>query len=305
MSRRLTKLVNGFHPKSLVRDARFMAALLDLTTGSAGSPGGDTLTVSSESPSPLELEPESDPELVEAYRLILEAIESESAGERKPADEFARDARRVWYPYDGLASTFPRTYRVPAPWRDTTDRLKLTYYQRALCELGPVHAVTLNLGADVELLARRQPDPARWLNKRFARRLEQVLGSRVELWFVLEDILERGPERRLHMHGCLGINETEAENARLALRRAGGEWEDAAQNQCQTKADPDFGWVSYCLKYASFRTPFAERYFEAIGDRNWSKTFAGQWFGGSFAVLRRARALYEQDRASQTGDARS
>jgi hypothetical protein len=123
----------------------------------------------------------------------------------------------------------------------------------ALREIGPVHAFTLNLRPEIAIKACADPSTRDFLRRRLNYQLETILGRKVDLFFVIE----QADHRRVHLHGCLGISAQEAEAARIALRKAGGEWEVARQYQSHTEEEPDAKWNSYITKDCVFSTKFA------------------------------------------------
>jgi hypothetical protein len=312
-------LGNRKHHRSLVRDGRFMAVLLGVPAG-AGSADSEETSVSktppsststtSSTPSASTASPSTSTLsaseiIIEELKAELEALDSTSAkAGGAPASTFPSEAAPIWlchpwhqWPADALAA-LPRQYRTPAPWRDTSDLLRLCYVHRSLKEAGPTFTLNLNLNPATERLAKLQPDSARWLHKRLARRLEQALGRRVDLWFVLEDIHDLGPRhRRLHLHGAMGITADEAKEARAALRKAGGEWKTVRQHQSHTAGDPDYGWLGYCTKGLVWHSPAVERLLDRAGDHRRRKTFNGPSWAASADIRDRARSLYDEDRA--------
>jgi hypothetical protein len=137
-----------------------------------------------------------------------------------------------------------RQYRTPAPWRDTSDHLKVTFRHIALQTLAPVHTLNLNLSPDIEAVAREQEYPLGWIQKRISHHLKETLGRSVEFHLVAHE----GKDHRLHVHGEFQIDAVEAREARGALRKAGGTWDkDALQKQAWTHPSPDLGWVNYLV----------------------------------------------------------
>lgn len=211
-----------------------------------------------------------------------------------PADTFGSYATRIWRQFDVPPERIKVRHRAPASWRDVSELCRLTFYGRALRSLGPVHAFTLNLRDDIELEALRQPSPANWLRDRIKRRLEQALGRPVDFYLVIEDITDQG--RRLHVHGAMGVNDNEVARARLALRRAGGEWKEMRQHQAETKPDPDDGWPAYCAKFRGIHGRYVGNLLRRYGGRHHLPTFTGPWFAATRPVGQRAQGIYEADR---------
>lgn len=182
-----------------------------------------------------------------------------------------------------------RSYRVPAQWRDTSDQLRVLYLHRALATLGTVHAFSLNLRDDIERLARSQDNACGWLHKRIARELNAQLGRDVTFFPVIEEA-----EGRLHVHGELLIEKSEAELARKALRRAGGEWVENRQHQTKTRLAPDEGWVSYIVKDFWKFGPVVRPLI--ANSRIFGTTISGPLFSSTDDLRKLAPALYDADR---------
>jgi hypothetical protein len=138
-----------------------------------------------------------------------------------------------------------RQYRTPAPWRDTSDHLRVTLRHVALKTFGPVFTINLDLSDKVEALARAQAYPLGWLQKRISHHLKQALGRPVQFHLVLE---EAGSGHRLHLHGEIQMAFPERRKVRLALRKAGGEWDsEAPQRQLRMRPEPNMGWANYIV----------------------------------------------------------
>jgi len=106
------------------------------------------------------------------------------------------------------------------------------------------------------------------------------------MWFGFE----LSPERRLHVHGELGIAQHEAEIARKALRLAGGEWAQVRQHQAKTKSEPSLPWANYCGKASIFIRPLSGRFADL------PRAINGDWLFASNTVRSTAGELYEQQR---------
>ena len=157
-----------------------------------------------------------------------------------------RSKRRTWWE---LSVPGPRKHRTPADPRDISMYLEAEYLTLALRERGPVHSFTLNLRRDIEALACDNRSTGDFLRRRIHYHLQAHLGRTVDVFFVIEE----ADLRRVHLHGCLGISAQEAETARLALRKAGGEWKAVRQRQSHTEEEPDSKWNSY-ITMESYRT---------------------------------------------------
>jgi hypothetical protein len=164
-----------------------------------------------------------------------------------------RSKRRTWWQ---LMDT-SRRFKAPPDARSMSVYLKAEYLMLALRERGPIHSFTLNLGQDIEALACEDRRSGDFLRRRIQHHLKALLGRTVEFFFVIEE----ADFRRVHLHGCLGISALEAKTARLALRKAGGEWEVARQRQSHTEAEPDSKWNSYitldCYRTTEFMRALA------------------------------------------------
>ncbi|MCC6736511.1 MAG: hypothetical protein IT534_10360 [Bauldia sp.] len=167
-----------------------------------------------------------------------------------------------------------RRYRRPASWVDVSDPLRLLCYFEALRSKGTVFAFSLRLRHDIEALARSQPVPIHWLQRRVAHHLKVQLGRTVDFFFVLEEADDQS--RALHLHGVLGVTDNEIARARKALRTAAGEWAEARQHQCQTTPNPDAGWITYLSKTHVWHRPFVRRLFEITGS-TFKPRFEGPW----------------------------
>lgn len=155
-----------------------------------------------------------------------------------------------------------------------------------------MHGFTLNLHLDIEALALRQPATASWLRDRIAVELRAALGRSVPLFFGLEQTW-RG---RLHVHGVLGIAAHEAERARKALRRAGGEWDENRQFQAETEADPDHGWTAYIVKEFFLARPFIRQMMDHANDNHRRRRFQGAVLVASNEVRSLAGKIYDEAR---------
>jgi len=194
--------------KSPYRDAKFrplfqaVAALQDLQAN-----GGTSVTYCTPSHS-----------FFPILRLQASLLPSlSSSGSFQPealSDEDEERVARFWRDYAIILPRQPN-YRVPADWRDLSDVASLEWFHNAMRLSGPYIAFTLNLDAEVEAQIRTGENAAGWLSERIDRRLKNALGRKITMWFGFE----LSPERRLHVHGELGIAEHEAEISRKALRR--------------------------------------------------------------------------------------
>ncbi len=208
----------------------------------------------------------------------------------EPATQSKRKEPRPWFVSKPTCS--PVDWQVPAPWRDLSDEARPDYYLAALRRRGPVHGFTLNLHLDIEALALRQPATATWLRDRIAVELRAALGRSVPLFFGLEQTW-RG---RLHVHGVLGIAAHEAERARKALRRAGGEWDGNRQFQAETEADPDHGWTAYTVKEFFLSRPFIRQMMDHANDNHCRRRFQGAVLVASNDVRSLAGKIYDEAR---------
>jgi hypothetical protein len=169
--------------------------------------------------------------------------------------------QKPWW--DTFPSSLPspaRQYRTPAPWRDVSDLIKITFRHVALKTLGPVYSLSLRLSNDVEAAARAEAYPLGWLHRRISLELQGALGRSVEFHLVAEE----DASRRLHLHGEIQIAPHESADARGALKRAGGEWDAEASNrQLHMRSEPDAGWMNYLtldLWRISYTRDFLPRY---------------------------------------------
>lgn len=167
-----------------------------------------------------------------------------------------RSKRSTWWELSGPG---PRQHRTPADPRDISVYLRAEYLMLALRDSGPVHSFTLNLRPDVEEMACAARSTRDFLRRRLSYQLETILGRKVDFFFVIE----QAAHRKVHLHGCLGITSQDAEAARLALRRAGGEWPASRQHQSHTEEEPDAKWNSYITKDCVFSTKFFRALCEA------------------------------------------
>jgi len=208
--------------------------------------------------------------------------------EELSTDEIARD-NRFWrrraFQVPGL-----RQHATPAPWRDLSDVSTLEWFHHAMRLAGPVLAVSLNLNAATEAKIRTLPNAARWMRNRIARELKLAFGHPVSCWFSF-DI---SGTRRLHLHGEIAITLGDAERARKALRRAGGEWKEVRQHQCHTRDKPTVVWVQYAATGSIYVRPItSERLARMI-----ARPIAGDWFFATNDVRSTAKDLYTERRAT-------
>jgi len=201
----------------------------------------------------------------------------------------ARSKRRTWWQ---LADSGRREFKAPSDARSMSVYLKAEYLMLALREIGPVHSFTLNLHPEIATMACAEPSTRDFLRRRLNHHLEAILGRTVDFFFVIE----QAAHRRIHLHGCLGISIGEAKAARLALRRAGGEWEVARQHQSHTDGEPDAKWNSYITKECAFSTKFFRALCEAHKSGPTIK-FNGPALFASRSLGLKAQELYECHRS--------
>jgi hypothetical protein len=207
--------------------------------------------------------------------------------------------RKPWWDSMNGGEPLPppaRQYRAPAPWRDISDPLLVTYLHIALKTLGPVHTVNLNLSPEVEKQARAQAYPLGWLHRRVSYHLKQALGRPVELFLVPEEC----DQRRLHLHGEAQIRENEDKDARAGLCKAGGESDLPKQLQAWTEADPDRGWVDY-LTLDMWRVGLTRNLLPRLTMRcgripSSAITFEGGTVCATKNLNAKAEAIYQQHR---------
>jgi len=281
---------------SVFRDAKFMRELKVLEGASIPTTRRTTLLVT-KTPYSTSLKDKTKSEALTTEE-SLSALLSHGFDPYKPWwDE-------SWYPQLPPPA---RQYRSPAPWRDTSDVLRITFRHLALKTIGPVCTINLNLRDDVEGLARGQRYPLGWLHRRIAHHLQEVLNRPVEFHLVLEEVGVH--RRRLHVHGELQISAEEAKEARAALRKAGGVFPEEARNfQAQTRPNPDGGWLNY-LVGDLWRIGFTRSVLPRIAHEarltNSAITFQGNAASTTQGVNERAKQIYEQQlrmikRASKT-----
>jgi len=265
-ARNVVKKVNGKRSKNTWRDAYFFPALQAVRDSRAmGAAGRASVTTysptASHTPTP--------------YTCSATANTIPST----LPSTYSRFLRR----YGGDPSSWPRKHRTPAEWRDLSVMFKAIYWHHAAASLGTVHAFTLNLRPDVEVLIRKRPSAANEMLRRISRELAKTFpGHESAFWFALETT----DHRRLHLHGEIVTDDPEL--ARKALRLAGGEWEETRQHQAHTRAEPDEGWVSYALTLFGLH-----RKHRLLASRG----FNGNPFACTRNLTRLAETLYSADRA--------
>ena len=190
-----------------------------------------------------------------------------------------------------------RQYRTPAPWRDTSDHLKVTFRHVALKMLGSVYSLNLNLSPDIEDQARDYSYPLGWLHDRVGHHLKQALGRPVQFHLVLE---EAGTDHRLHLHGELQVSAEELPEARGALRKAGGIWDgEARQKQLVMAPDPDAGWSNYIVGDL-WRVGFTRNVLPRVAPdarlTNSAITFPGGATSSTDLLNKKAAEIYEAHR---------
>jgi hypothetical protein len=201
-----------------------------------------------------------------------------------------RSKRRTWWELQGPGH---RKHRTPADPRDISVYLRAEYLMLALRELGPVHSFTLDFRQDIEALACEDPSTGDFLRRRIQNHFQALLGRTVDFFFVIE----QADFRRVHLHGCLGISAQEAEAARLALRKAGGEWEAVRQFQSDTDEEPDSKWNSYitmeCYRTTKFMRALA---LKCPNPRPMTKFNGAPLFATRF-LTKRSVDLYQSHRS--------
>lgn len=145
--------------------------------------------------------------------------------------------------------------RLPV-WEHSSDRVKLTFANRALVSLGQspagcwsdVAAFSLNLTP--ERIAEAQRHPKGFidsLKRDLDRVFNRMIGEVPSYWFGAGATRDH----RLHLHGAIHATRASAPTVRAALIAIGGEWpEDKGperQLDLQPMTDAD-GWVRYVLK---------------------------------------------------------
>jgi hypothetical protein len=267
-------LVNSKRPESVFRDAQFMRNLKGFLHSDPVDRGDTTLSVLHSPPS-TSLPVAS---LIEFFDHVSRYTPwwDKNGGEPLPAPA--------------------RQYRKPAPWRDATDYLRISYRHLAIQSLGPVFTLTLNLSPAIEAKARSKASPLGWLHKRVAHYLKKELKRDVEFHLILEET----DHHRLHIHGELQINAEEAKEARAALRRAGGKWEDEAiQKQARSEPVRNRGWLDYIvadLWRVQFTRSFLPRY-RLNKLPSGAITFNGSATSSTSGLNAKAAALYNQHRS--------
>ena len=180
---------------------------------------------------------------------------------------------RRWWERSGRGDAASDT---PPRWKDL-DEAGYTYFAMgAAYGFGSVSAFSLNLTLDVDALARRQVNPAKWLHHRIDDYLRKEFDSKLMVHLVLE-LNDRG---MLHAHGVIAGHElVHTPAVEQALKRAGG-LGYRGRNQVDIAIPrPDSGWASYATKDFGKAFPWAKR----------SST--------SQALGQAARDLFEQVRA--------
>lgn len=133
------------------------------------------------------------------------------------------------------------------PWRDTTDWLKATYYQRALGEAGPTYTFNVNLSQEVidEALGRTESF-MEFVQARLARHLKHRLGKPVSYWFAIE----MTNTERLHLHGAFRHDEHDLDLVREALRGMSRVGTKAPEPRAVVIKPVSYapGWASYSTK---------------------------------------------------------
>lgn len=184
----VVKKVNRNRRKSPFRDAKFrpwfqaVAALQELQA--AGETSVTYHTPSHPSFPTLHLQASSLPASTAPTTFIPESL----------SDEDEIRLARFWSSY-AVELAGLRRHVKPASWRDLSDVASLEWFHHAMRLSGPYMAFTLNLSQGVEAQTRKATRAAAWLSKRIARRLEELLGRKVDFWFGFE----LSPEHRLHV----------------------------------------------------------------------------------------------------------
>jgi hypothetical protein len=217
------------------------------------------------------------------------------------ASVFKRRSRQApwWQSLNGgePLSKPARQYRKPAAWRDITDTLRVHYLHLALTTMGPVYSFSLNLRNDIEARALAQPASLDWLRRRIINRLTTLLGRPVQFYVVAE---EDGDGHRLHLHGEMQITANEVEEARHALRLAGGEWKKVRQKQTHTECDPDAGWAGYVAKDFWRFGPITRPWLTALNS-SYRVRFNGSQISRTSDLAVLAHEVYDQHRLMAQG----
>lgn len=286
------KKVNAGHRKSRHRAAVFMRDFTALSEAEAAASiepnsGGTSVRVDHKYP---HLSIESDKNQNRDHEHILPILShEESAGGPPKGPTFPIWWRSILRDMP----TSPKPHRNPPLWRQLPNEALIDLWHDALAQIGDVITITGRLRDDIECQARRQPKPIEWLRRRFARELKKGFGRGVECFLRFEE----DDNRRLHVHGELGIGLDDAELARLCFRRAGGEWHDTRQRQAHTHDyAPDLGWASYCSEGVWWCSPFMRALLKLNNSRIFGVTFEGSPVSVTQGLNRRAKALYKERR---------
>lgn len=290
MRQHVVRKAKGSRRSSAARDARFAREGLGAALYAAPASHAETSVFKNLSPQAhlyaiakgIEIHPYLPP-------IFIRFLEDMAAREPVTQPQTKKPAR-PWFLDKPTCS--PIDWKVPATWRDLSDEARPDFYLTALRRRGPVQGFTLNLHPEIEALALKQPAAASWLRDRIATELRAALGRSVPLFFGLEQTW-RG---RLHVHGVLGIAAHEAERARKALRRAGGEWDENRQFQAETKPAPDHGWTAYIVKEFFLARPFVRQMMDHANDNHRRCRFQGAVLVASNEVRSLAGKIYEEAR---------
>lgn len=268
--RNVPKKGNRHHRKSRTKDAHFLLGPQQLQISTEVPVSADSLVANS---------------LIDSQSLQSESLPP------TPSPSLSPKTRKSWEgSYVENPKELPRhRFRKPAQWRDITDERRILEYHRAMYSLGPVCAFTLNLNPEVEAKARSETSPANWLLRRIKRELSIAFEKDIPFWFALE---ETEDDRRMHLHGEIGIPFAGIKLAHGALKRAGGRWSSGSQYQAHIRANPNDGWADYSAKNATWHSPKLKKRYPKMRQLS---TISGGWYGSTQTVTREATKHYEAD----------
>ncbi|CAO4151924.1 hypothetical protein [Methylorubrum extorquens] len=200
------------------------------------------------------------------------------------------------------APTIPgTTTKKPQPWRDLDDHAQVIFAFIGLQAAGPVIGFTANLSEAVAAQAYAQPKPGPWLHKRLREQMDKKFGSAIDFVATYEEARDpKTRQRRLHIHGILGLNLTwrrHAKKARAAMRAAFGTWERPGKgHQIEFTHQIDVGWASYIAKDARWASASSRRFTASVGAGHLAPSFKGPVVTMTHGTTRRAKAAAERAR---------
>ena len=202
---------------------------------------------------------------------------------------------------DGKSVIYIHTPFIPPKWRDTTDKLKATYYQSAIEQMAETtpdvipYRLTFNLTPDFTREAMKG-EGLTMIHDRLSKRLKRV-GCKANFWLAIEAVIKNDGRSggwnyfkgRPHIHGSILLNPEQKEIACGAIRTINGsanaifKRNETRLLSLEDKKGGGRSHAKYCLKHVGLNKIFIPH----------TNTLSRTERIGQIA-----KEIYEQDRAA-------